>query len=704
MGTAQSAAVDRYFELSVLGLVSSGYLAVLGSGYLDVPTAAAVAVGLVVRALMVSGVLRLSISARVTAGLTLGYAAFYPLDYFFLSREFVPATVHLVFFLAVIKVLTAHATRDYVFLGIIGFLELLAASILSVNLTFFLFLSAFLVCGVAAFASAEVRRSMRKPRTLARAGLRRFPWRLAALTVSMSLGILVLTGGLFFLLPRTAQAAFRHLVPQRYHLPGFSNEMMLGEIGELQKRNTPVMHVRIGDGRRQPWGLKWRGSALAGFDGKRWYNPPDPGTILKVKDGLVELADIDQRRRQGDRIVYEVRLQSLAGDALFLAGTPEWLRINAPLVIRTASGGLRAGFPNSDGLYYGAYSFREESAEAAGVIRDLTPRQRIEHLQLPRIDPRIAPLARGVAAEAGTDLARARAIERDLRTHYTYTLKLLDREVPDPLANFLFERRAGHCEYFASAMAVMLRTLGIPSRVATGFQSGLYNPVSGWYVVRASDAHSWVEAFLPDRGWTTFDPTPPSQDHPQSSVWTRIGFYLDAADTFWRDWVLSYNLDRQLTLASQVESSGRSFGSVWLDRIRGAQERWGPAALSFGRNYGAAAVMAVLLAWAAWLGGPRALSWARALVRVRRVRQGQASSSDATLLYGRMLRVLKRRGFEKPAWVTPSEFAIMLPWSETATLVVEFTTAYNDLRFGERPGAAARMVDTLERIERQPRT
>ncbi len=696
--SSPSAAVDRYFELSVLGLVASGYLAVLGSGYLDAPTALLTALGLVVRVLMVSGLLRFEVSSRVTAALTLGYAGFYLLDYLLLSRDFVTATVHLVFFLAVIKVLTARATRDYVFLGIVGFLELLAASILSANLTFFVFLALFLTSCVAAFASAEVRRSMRRPRSLARAGLRRFPWRLAVLTVSMSFGILLMTGGLFFLLPRTAQAAFRHLVPQRYHLPGFSNEMTLGEIGEIQKRQTAVMHVRIGDG-RQPGGLKWRGTALARFDGRRWYNPPDPGTILKVVDGVVQLADAEQQRRQGERIRYEVQLNSMTSDALFLLGTPELLRINAPLVIRTATDAVRAGFQNADRMRYGAYSLREDGPRgpSAGPVNT-------SYLQLPRLDPRIAALARDVTLDAHTDYGRALAIQQYLQSRYGYTLDLLDRKVPDPLANFLFDRRRGHCEYFASAMAVMLRTLGIPSRVATGFQSGVYNPVSGWYVIRASDAHSWVEAFIHGRGWNTFDPTPPAQDQPVNSMWARLGFYIDAADTFWQEWVLSYNLDRQLILASQMESSGRSFGSDWMDRARAAEMRWRLDAIEYGRRYGAATVLAILLAVLAWLAGPRLWAWSHAQARVRRVRQGQACASDATLLYGKMLRLLHRRGFEKPVWVTPAEFARMLPVSAMAALVGDFTSAYNDLRFGGDADSAARMMTLLARIERQPRT
>jgi transglutaminase-like putative cysteine protease len=692
-------AVDRYFELSVLGLVSSGYLAVLGSGYLDAPTAIAVAVGLLLRALMVLGVLRFTISGRVTAALTIAYICFYPADYFLLSRSFVTATVRLVFFLAVVKVLTARAPRDYAFLGVIGSLELLSAAIVSANLTFFVFLAAFLVFGVAAFASAEIRRSMRKPRYVARSGPRRFSLRLASLTMLMSLGILLLTGFLFFLLPRTAQVAFRHLVPQRDHVPGFSNSMELGEIGEIQQRQGAVMHVRVGATPLPP-GLKWRGMALTRFDGRRWSNPPDPGVPLRVNKGLLTLADLHQRWRTGTRIQYEVQLNPMVSDALFFAGTPELVVINSPLVIRTSGNSYRLGVPNMEGLRYGAYAFLEETGVPEEPMEGVAT---AAYLQLPRLDPRIPALARRITEGAGSDEARARAIERHLQTSYRYTTRLLSHEVRDPLAYFLFHRKAGHCEYFASAMAVMLRTLGIPSRIATGFVGGVFNPVSGWYIVRASDAHSWVEAYLPGRGWTTFDPTPFGGRTDSASLWARFGFYMDAADTFWQEWVLNYNLDRQLVLASRMENSGRSFGLEWIDSLHASAIRWRDAVVAWWRRHGIATVLVALAALAAWLAGPKLWAWWLALRRVRQARRGEARSSDATLIYGRMLRLLKRRGFEKPAWVTPSEFARMLPRPETAALVASFTAAYNDLRFGGNPGAAPRMMALLAEIEHTPR-
>ena len=120
-----------------------------------------------------------------------------------------------------------------------------------------------------------------------------------------------------------------------------------------------------------------------------------------------------------------------------------------------------------------------------------------------------------ITAGAGTDLERARAMERRLRTDYAYTLEMPSQKSADPLADFLFTRRRGYCEYFASAMAVMLRSIGVPARIATGFQSGLYNPITGLWVIRASDAHAWVEAWIPGNGWTTFDPTPPDPNGPR---------------------------------------------------------------------------------------------------------------------------------------------------------------------------------------------
>ena len=126
------------------------------------------------------------------------------------------------------------------------------------------------------------------------------------------------------------------------------------------------------------------------------------------------------------------------------------------------------------------------------------------------------------------------------------------REPADPLADFLFTRRRGYCEYFASSMAVMLRSIGIPARLATGFQSGIYNTLTGFWVVRASDAHAWVEAWMPGRGWTTFDPTPADPNAHTFGLMSKLDLYLDAAGAFWQEWVVGYDPHRQGTLAGRL--------------------------------------------------------------------------------------------------------------------------------------------------------
>ena len=282
--------VSRFFEFSLLGLLASGYCAVAGSGAVDLPSLIAAGCAIVIRGLMAAGLVRVEISDRTVAVLTLVYAAFYPVDYFWITHEFLGTTVHLVFYLAIVKILTARTNRDYFFVKVIAFLELLAASVLSTSPSYFVFLALFLLFGIATFSSSEIRRSVQRPGTVCRAGLHNLPVRLGAWSVLIAVGVPALTGALFFLLPRTYRAAFQRLAASGLVTPGFSNEIRLGRTGSIQQSDTPVMHIRIQAAGGQT-NLKWRGGALGEFDGKRWYNSPDAGTLLRSRSGFVWLVD-----------------------------------------------------------------------------------------------------------------------------------------------------------------------------------------------------------------------------------------------------------------------------------------------------------------------------------------------------------------------------------------------------------------------------
>ncbi len=700
--------VERFFQLSVLGLVTSGYLAVAGSGYLDPPTILLTGIGLLLRALLVTGVVRIKFSDNLVALVTAAYIAFYPVDYFFLSHTFLKATVHLVFFLAVVKILSARTNRDYLYTAAIAFLEILAAAILSASLNFLVFLGIYLLCAIAAFTSAEIRRAMQKPHQIARSGLRRFHPRLAGLAAFVTFGILILTGGLFFLLPRSANATLSHLVSHRIHVPGFSNEVTLGQIGEIKSDSSAVMHVRP-DSAGFPDGLKWRGVALSDFDGKRWSNPPLEIKTVRLDNGWTLVTD---RPRIGNRLFYHVTLNAVDSEALFVAGIPEQLRPEHSVlpnlrrdavtegeneVVRGPNDSLRLRFAPPDNFRYAVSSVLEDGVSPS-EHGALSPDAREHYLRVHQLDPRVRELAESVTAGLFTQLDRARAIENHLRSSYGYTLDLPDHEAADPIAYFLFERKKGHCEYFASAMAVMLRAIGIPARLVNGFQSGTFNPISNQYVIRESDAHSWVEAYLESRGWTTFDPTPPDPSARPNGLLAKFALWADAADTFWQDWVLRYDQGRQLILASQLQNSSRRLRMGWIESWSRSAVQWKSMLGAWSADHGPALAFLAAFVAALVLAGPRAWRSLRMLHRVRRVREGQASAGDATVLYERMLDVLRHRGFQKPAWFTPREFAASLP-AETGMLVDQFTAAYNDLRFGGKLDAAPRLTLLLEELE-----
>ena len=695
--------VERFFQFSLWGLVAAGYLAVAGSAYLDLPTVVLTGAGLVLRALLLSGWLRFEITDRAATFAALAYAAFFPVDYLILSRELLTSAVHLVFFLAVLKILTAKTNRDNFYIAVIAFLELLAAAILSINLNFFVCLALFLLSAIAALTSGEIRRSMHKSTAIARAGLKRFHLRLGLLGVWIAMGILALTGGMFFLLPRTADAALSGLISRRVRISGFSDRVAIGEIGEFKVSSRPMMHIAIYG--NQPMGsAKWRGSVLTNFDGKIWSDPDRQYTRVPAVNGMVSLGYVGMLQRS-----YQIEWDDLESPVLFFAGKLEHVE-NMPgdLFLDDETGCFRLDRRAPPGFRYGVVSVLEEAPESAAPYPApvLKAESRIKNLRLPpKLDPRIRPLAKAMTAGASTDLERARDIEQRLRQDYAYTLELPKKEPDDPLANFLFVRRKGHCEYFASSMAVMLRSLDIPARMATGFQPGVYNPISDLWLVRASDAHSWVEAWIPGHGWTTFDPTPPDLSAHPFTLLSKAGLYLDAAETFWQQWVVGYDPNHQGTLADRIEQAARRLGIGWFDSLSGMQLNWVEGIKAWVRRFGFWIGVAVLAAYFLWTAAPPAYRTWRMRRRVGRARRGQAGVADATVLYERMLQVLKRQGYQKPAWFTPVEFARSLPATDWGGAVREFTSAYNDLRFGGHIDVAPRLstlLDTLERSGRRP--
>jgi hypothetical protein len=292
-------------------------------------------------------------------------------------------------------------------------------------------------------------------------------------------------------------------------------------------------------------------------------------------------------QRTGDVFRYEILLEPLATSTLF-----------GPHEIRAVSGALQGGLETDDDDGESVYSrFQSLRRMQYQVLSEVPNRARLmdppasegpipleigaKYLQLPAdLDPRVGELAARMIENATSTMEKAAAVEAWLKRNYQYTLNLTWTPGAQPISNFLFDAKAGHCEYFASSMAILLRTAGVPTRLVNGFLTGEYNPVGKDYIVRQSDAHSWVEVYVPGSGWIEFDPTPPDPNQKELNLAGQLAHYIDAAELFWSSYILVYDSGAQLQLfhsaqdrVQSAHATMRSTSDKWVVRIQDISDR-----------------------------------------------------------------------------------------------------------------------------------
>jgi hypothetical protein len=234
-------------------------------------------------------------------------------------------------------------------------------------------------------------------------------------------------------------------------------------------------------------------------------------------------------------------------------------------------------------------------------------------------------------------------------------------------------------------MAVMLRTLDVPSRVVNGFRTTEFNDLTGNYVVRASSAHSWVEAHFAGAGWVAFDPTPAAAG-PENTTWNRMMLYVDAAGSLWREWVVNYDSTHQRVLGEQTVQSSRAFfdsSQLWLkvryEKLLGMMRRTRNHMLRAPRGWIEAGLLAILASIALLKG--RSI-WHFAAARWVRRRPENAPKEAASLWYHYLTRRLGKRGWVKEPSQTARAFLVQIDDKVLREKVQEFTSAYERARFG----------------------
>lgn len=722
------------FEISLFLLILTGFIAIAVSGALDGISVALVSLALLVRASFIARRKQISIPESWDVYFSLGYVAFYVVDYLFVSRAFIAATVHLVLFSMVVKLFSIRRDRDCLYLAVLAFLQVLAGCVLTVDAIFAAVFGVFALLALCTFVAFEIRRSWAEyARCPADEDLSDSPKlgrrdnrpQLGAVEMSLSgaivrfslvmaAGVLVLASGLFFVLPRVSAGYLAHLAPRNRILSGFSEQVRLGQIGEIQQSSAVVMHVEVAGGNRLPSEMYWRGLALSLFDGKGWFNPvqrsmatmtyPGKFELGRTRDGWTPAGREELEPSGSARLIrYRVLMEPIGTNLFFFAPYPVWMEGDYRSVHVDAAGAVfNADRQKPVGTYIGVSDISSpDAARLRAAGQEYPATISLRNLQLPpKLNRRIPELTAQITQHASNPYDRAVAIEHYLNSEFGYTLQLPKTQSDDPLAQFLFERKQGHCEYFASAMAVMLRTIGIPSRLVNGFRGAEFNDLTGSYIVRARDAHSWVEAYFPGSGWVRFDPTPASSlSQPGLS---RLDLYVDAMREFWREWVVNYDFSHQRTIGASAASQGWEFSQ--------RAERWGRElyvkVLLRGMQAHSAlaaepkqwtATAAVIIVLVVGLMNRRRL---RRTLFVRHIEKHSAEAPEfaASLWYERMVRAVGRRGWHKAPSQTSTEFMANVGEASVRDRVAEFNGCYVVARFGKSGEAAARLPRLFEAV------
>lgn len=463
------------------------------------------------------------------------------LDVFVLSRgRLLTPVLHLILFALLVKLFSLTRERDKWQAAIGTFFLFLASMGTSVHPTIVLYLVAFLALSLVLltrFAFLHVLAGFgREEPELARIPMRGF---LTLCTVLVTM----LAVPLFAFLPRVPSPYIVGRgsgLGQTIESAGFSDEVTLDSIGQIRTSRDVALRLLEEGQAAATSEMRFKAATYDLYQGGTWRRSPMRSMLNRATGVRFWLTARQRPVRWAKIYLQPLRSRSVPVPVETVVIEPQSATLAVdeggavsfsfrPLELAEYRVGL-AGQPVLTG------------EEPSGTPSDAA-------LDLAGVTPRIAALAARIMG-AGAPAERAHRLEAHLIQDYEYTLDFRGRSADNPIEDFLFRYKSGQCEYFASSMVLMLRSQGVPARLVTGFLGGEYNPFEGYYIVRNSNAHAWVEAYLDGEGWRIFDPTPPA-GRPNAQE-EGIGLLMRQAWDFvafrWDRYVLTFGLYDQLRI------------------------------------------------------------------------------------------------------------------------------------------------------------
>jgi hypothetical protein len=577
-----------------------------------------------------------------TGGLSVLTLLIFFFDTFIVSNDYFLGVAHLTITFQAIKSFDLKEPWDHLQVYFMALLQLIIASELTHSIAFGVIFILFLVTLVTAMVLAHFI----KEGTILKIGIKK-P------VIYISLLTLLITVIFFVSIPRVSGRLWGKSHIKGIKSAGFSEKVNLGSFGELKLDPTIIMRIELNP--MIPGPYYWRGMTLDYFDGTSWNS-----TLINTRRSVRRIDDefvvqpFDMLRPapfSGTSVIQKIMLEPIDSDVIF--GLDKVISIKGDFT-RLEKNPATSLFIPKRGTGRLQYVVRSDVVTTTQPT-DFGPWKR--YLNIPDfLRDKIKVLTDNVLRSEGTkpmsDLQKASTIERYLEKNYRYSLnvKPLDDNI-NPVLYFLFESKAGYCEHYATAMTMMLRSAGIPSRVVTGFSGGELNEYGGYIIVRQSNAHSWVEAVIDGR-WRRFDPTPPVMVERPSA----LALYIDMLRMKWERYVVAFSLSDQKEI---VETISTPFKLPLMPDFR-PRGFWG--------------VIYVLLPLSGIL---LMLSLLKHLKHLRFRRYG-----FVTVQYLKLRNIVKNRGTEITPSSTPAEVKQEAVNIGMDGRVEEFVKLYEEHRFG----------------------
>ncbi|MBL8149349.1 MAG: DUF3488 domain-containing protein [Blastocatellia bacterium] len=720
--------IERYFKLVSYLLMATGFTTLVFTGRVDFISIILYVIALALSWNSDKPGSKLQIKPKTANILALSFVPFIYFDLRFISGSYIGPLIHYSLFISIFNLFKVKADRDWVFLYLIALFEVLLAATLTIDVAFIVMLSIFLVTALATLEAFEIRRSSvevyipNDERFLNRLGrvvpIRRIGY-MVAITFAMVLLIGAIATPIFLLIPRFNSGLMAtSFSATMVSVTGFSDVVDIGDVANVKKNTQVVMHVRVKPVTETvALPVRWRGVTLSSYNGKSWREPrARRESVTRGADGFYQ---VGERKKETSPVIEQTfYIEPINSSVVFAASNPITFDEKLPVLYKNRAGTFTTADHSFRQITYVAYSdlykpteeeLRQDEKEYSDEIKD-------RYLQLPAdIDTKIVSLAKEITRNAPTRLDKAIAVESYLKKNYPYTLDLRRTSEPDPLVDFLFNIREGHCEYFATAMTILLRSSGVAARLVNGFQAGEYNEVGNVFIVRQSDAHSWVEVYFPEADqWIEFDPTPPAGlSNYSNAIAGSFSKYLDALRMIWLDYVVTYDSQRQ----SYIAATFQMYAARYKTLIADYSSKFRKYVVSFYSKLStlsAGELVSSSFSW--WILFPLLLpllavgwhlrklaqNWQQSpstflqshlgrllLLPFLRWRVRENSQQSAVLFYNQMLVILNRWGISKKPSQTPIEFAQEINIPE----VVFITDTYNRVRFSGKELEVAKRAE-----------